>query len=241
MNNLKSLFVFLLLSLSSLAALAMPSVADVETTIASGDYAKAKMQINEVLKANPKSYVANRYMLEIIRIENARDNQPSVGYKIYEDKLKQIEKAKADRLVAERKAKEEKEAAERKAAFKRGVWAFFKVIFWALVFVGIGFIIVIFMRKQRIKKERQRELDALEEWKGDVRPDLIDFNAIFKRVLGDLSSYNLSPFAVQLLRDLDLDNLDYINDLDINKFDTNVIERHIGNAKDFIEEHGLNT
>ncbi len=241
MNNLKSLFVFLLLSLSSLAALAMPSVADVETTIASGDYAKAKMQINEVLKANPNSYVANRYMLEIIRIENARDNQPSVGYKIYEDKLKQIEKAKADRLVAERKAKEEKEAAERKAAFKRGVWAFFKVIFWALVFVGIGFIIVIFMRKQRIKKERQRELDALEEWKGDVRPDLIDFNAIFKRVLGDLSSYNLSPFAVQLLRDLDLDNLDYINDLDINKFDTNVIERHIGNAKDFIEEHGLNT
>jgi len=241
MNNLKSLFVFLLLSLSSLAALAMPSVADVETTIASGDYAKAKMQINEVLKANPNSYVANRYMVEIIRIENARDNQPSVGYKIYEDKLKQIEKAKADRLVAERKAKEEKEAAERKAAFKRGVWAFFKVIFWALVFVGIGFIIVIFMRKQRIKKERQRELDALEEWKGDVRPDLIDFNAIFKRVLGDLSSYNLSPFAVQLLRDLDLDNLDYINDLDINKFDTNVIERHIGNAKDFIEEHGLNT
>ena len=241
MNNLKSLFVFLLLSLSSLAALAMPSVADVETTIASGDYAKAKMQINEVLKANPNSYVANRYMLEIIRIENTRDNQPSVGYKIYEDKLKQIEKAKADRLVAERKAKEEKEAAERKAAFKRGVWAFFKVIFWALVFVGIGFIIVIFMRKQRIKKERQRELDALEEWKGDVRPDLIDFNAIFKRVLGDLSSYNLSPFAVQLLRDLDLDNLDYINDLDINKFDTNVIERHIGNAKDFIEEHGLNT
>lgn len=241
MNNLKSLFVFLLLSLSSLAALAMPSVADVETTIASGDYAKAKMQINEVLKANPNSYVANRYMLEIIRIENARDNQPSVGYKIYEDKLKQIEKAKADRLVAERKAKEEKEAAERKAAFKHGVWAFFKVIFWALVFVGIGFIIVIFMRKQRIKKERQRELDALEEWKGDVRPDLIDFNAIFKRVLGDLSSYNLSPFAVQLLRDLDLDNLDYINDLDINKFDTNVIERHIGNAKDFIEEHGLNT
>ena len=241
MNNLKSLFVFLLLSLSSLAALAMPSVADVETTIASGDYAKAKMQINEVLKANPNSYVANRYMLEIIRIENTRDNQPSVGYKIYEDKLKQIEKAKADRLVAERKAKEEKEAAERKAAFKRGVWAFFKVIFWALVFVGIGFIIVIFMRKQRIKKERQRKLDALEEWKGDVRPDLIDFNAIFKRVLGDLSSYNLSPFAVQLLRDLDLDNLDYINDLDINKFDTNVIERHIGNAKDFIEEHGLNT
>ena len=70
MNNLKSLFVFLLLSLSSLAALAMPSVADVETTIASGDYAKAKMQINEVLKANPNSYVANRYMLEIIRIEN---------------------------------------------------------------------------------------------------------------------------------------------------------------------------
>ena len=128
-----------------------------------------------------------------------------------------------------------------KAAFKHGVWTFFKVIFWALVFVGIGFIIVIFMRKQRIKKERQRELDALEEWKGDVRPDLIDFNAIFKRVLGDLSSYNLSPFAVQLLRDLDLDNLDYINDLDINKFDTNVIERHIGNAKDFIEEHGLNT
>ena len=241
MNNLKSLFVFLLLSLSSLAALAMPSVADVETTIASGDYAKAKMQINEVLKANPNSYVANRYMLEIIRIENARDNQPSVGYKIYEDKLKQIEKAKADRLVAERKVKEEKEAAERKAAFKHGVWTFFKVIFWALVFVGIGFIIVIFMRKQRIKKERQRELDALEEWKGDVRPDLIDFNAIFKRVLGDLSSYNLSPFAVQLLRDLDLDNLDYINDLDINKFDTNVIERHIGNAKDFIEEHGLNT
>ena len=241
MNNLKSLFVFLLLSLSSLAALAMPSVADVETTIASGDYAKAKMQINEVLKANPNSYVANRYMLEIIRIENARDNQPSVGYKIYEDKLKQIEKAKADRLVAERKAKEEKEAAERKAAFKHGVWTFFKVIFWALVFVGIGFIIVIFMRKQRIKKERQRELDALEEWKGDVRPDLIDFNAIFKRVLGDLSSYNLSPFAVQLLRDLDLDNLDYINDLDINKFDTNVIEQHIRNAKDFLEEHGLNT
>ena len=57
MNNLKSLFVFLLLSLSSLAALAMPSVADVETTIASGDYAKAKAQLNEVLKANPQATV----------------------------------------------------------------------------------------------------------------------------------------------------------------------------------------
>ena len=241
MNNLKSLFVFLLLSLSSLAALAMPSVADVETTIASGDYAKAKTQINEVLKANPNSYVANRYMLEIIRIENARDNQPSVGYKMYEDKLKQIDKAKADRLVAERKAKEEKAAAERQAAFKRGVWTFFKVIFWALVFAGLGALIVIFMRKQRAKKERQRELEALEEWKGDVRPDLIDFNAIFKRVLGNLNDYRLSTYAVQLLRDLDLDNVDYINDLDINKFDTDVIERHIRNAKDFIEEHGLNT
>ena len=241
MNNLKSLFVFLLLSLSSLAALAMPSVADVETTIASGDYAKAKTQLNEVLKANPNSYVANRYMLEIIRIENARDNQPSVGYKIYEDKLKQIEKAKAERLAEERKAKEEKAAAERKAAFNRFVWSFLKACFWLVIFAGVGFLITIFVRKQRAKKERERELAAIEEWKGDVRPDLIDFNAIFKRVLGDLSSYNLSPFAVQLLRDLDLDNLDYINDLDINKFDTNVIERHIRNAKDFIEEHGLNT
>ncbi len=241
MNNLKSLFVFLLLSLSSLAALAMPSVADVETTIASGDYAKTKTQLNEVLKANPNSYVANRYMLEIIRIENARDNQPSVGYKIYEDKLKQIEKAKAERLAEERKAKEEKAAAERKAAFNRFVWSFLKACFWLVIFAGVGFLITIFVRKQRAKKERERELAAIEEWKGDVRPDLIDFNAIFKRVLGDLSSYNLSPFAVQLLRDLDLDNLDYINDLDINKFDTNVIERHIRNAKDFIEKHGLNT
>lgn len=241
MNNLKSLFVFLLLSLSSLAALAMPSVADVETTIASGDYAKAKTQINEVLKTNPNSYVANRYMFEIIRIENARDNQPSVGYKIYEDKLKQIEKAKIDRLAAERKAKEEKAVAERKAAFNRFVWSFLKACFWLAIFAGMGFLIVIFMRKQRIKKERQRELEALEEWKGDVRPDLIDFNATFKRVLGDLSSYKLTPYGIELLRDLDLDNVDYINDLDINKFDTDVIERHIRNAKDFIEEHGLNT
>lgn len=241
MNNIKSLFVFLLLSLSSLAALAMPSVADVEATIASGDYAKAKTQLNEVLKANPNSYVANRYMLEIIRIENARDNIASMQYKIYEDKLAQIEKAKAAKLLVEKQAREAKAAAERSEAIKRGTWTFLKILFWALLACGVIFGIYLFYQRMERKKEEQRKLEELEEWKGDVRPDLIDLNQIFKTVMRDLSAYNLSSYGENLLHDLNADNIDALDALNRNDFNVQAVERHIRNARDFIEQHGLSS
>ena len=94
---------------TGVAHTAPPSVLVVEKTIASGDYTKAKTQLEEVLKVNPDSIVATKYMLEIVRIENARDNQPSVEYKLYEDRLAKLEQAKAERIALAKKIQDEKE------------------------------------------------------------------------------------------------------------------------------------
>lgn len=119
MKNLYAVLIAFTLLFVGTAYAAVPSVVEVEKTIASGDYTKAKEQLDEVLKANPDSIVAAKYYLEVVRIENARDNQPSVEYKLAEDRLAKLEKVKADRLAAENKAKEDKLMEERKAiAFK---------------------------------------------------------------------------------------------------------------------------
>ena len=44
-------------------------------------------------------------MFEIVKIENARDNTPSVEYKLYEDRIKKIAQQTEERRIAEKKAK----------------------------------------------------------------------------------------------------------------------------------------
>ena len=63
---IKHFILFILLSLGSVTtAFAIPTVSEIESTIASGDYKEAKSKLNEVLKVHPDSVVANKYMLEI--------------------------------------------------------------------------------------------------------------------------------------------------------------------------------
>lgn len=108
------IIMFAMLLGSALASAAnIPSVAQVESSIASGDYPEARKLLGEVLKTNPDSYVANRYMFEIVKIENGRDNTPSVEYKLYEDRINKITQQTEQRKLAEAKAKQEKEDAER--------------------------------------------------------------------------------------------------------------------------------
>lgn len=70
MKNLYAVLIAFTLLFVGTAYAAVPSVVEVEKTIASGDYTKAKAQLEEVLKANPDSIVAAKYLLEIVRIEN---------------------------------------------------------------------------------------------------------------------------------------------------------------------------
>lgn len=236
MNYIKNVFVFLLFSLSSLAALAMPSVVDVETTIASGDYTKAKVQLAEVLKAHPDSYVANRYMLEIIKIENTRDNVASVGYKIYEDKLAKIEADKVARLEKIRKAEAAKRAEERNKAFINFMFRLLIVLIVGALLVGIYFGIRTLQSKRKaIQAERDREL-AMQKWKGETMPDLIDLNNLLKRAMDDPKIDGTSTLI--LLKDLHADNLDAIGCLDNDDFNQDAIKRHVQNAFDFLERHG---
>lgn len=237
MNYIKSVFVFLLLSLSSLAALAMPSVADVEHTIANGDYEKAKSQLNEVLKAQPDSYVANRYMLEIIKIENARDNVASVGYKIYEDKLARIEAAKAAKLAAIKKAEEEKLAKERAAKFRSFMWDFFRTLVVLAILFG-GFLLGLkYHRRKQFQKEQKRKEQELLVAKGELMADLIDLNNLLNKGIDDPQFDGTSTLT--LLNDLKLDNLDAINCLDNDDFNLDAVKRHVRNASEFLRRNGI--
>ena len=128
---IKQFILFILLSLGSVTtAFAIPTVSEIESTIASGDYKEAKSKLKEVLKVHPDSVVANKYMLEIIKIEYAGSLQPSVEFKIYEDKLKQIEVKKQEKLLKEQEALAEKKRAE----FKAKVKSFFNFILILIFF-----------------------------------------------------------------------------------------------------------
>ena len=212
---------------------APPSVIEVEKTIASGDYTKAKAQLEEVSKANPDSIVAAKYLLEIVRIENARDNQPSVEYKLYEDRLAKLEKAKADRIASEKKAKEDKEMEERKAvAFKT---------FMALVLFVFGGLAgwLLFNRYkavQVIKREQAEEtkrLKEIEDWCESVENDMLDIGNRLEAA-SIRSGYNSR--VMDALKDLTADNYDALQSVKDRDYNRDMVIRHIRNAKQYLRE-----
>lgn len=215
-----------------------PSVAQVESTIASGNYAEARKQLGEVLKENPDSYVANRYMFEILKIENGRDDTPSVYYKIYEDRLIQIQKATEQRKLLEAKAKQEAQDAERRKSF----YSFLVKLFIFICIVGLGvFGFIKYQEKDKAKKAEQERLRLLQEkedqfnsWKKKVNRDLIDISDALERSAIKPSSSNMNG---ELVGDYNLDNIDIIECLKDRDVDQDKVNRHIRDCKQFLNEN----
>lgn len=231
---IKQSLMFIILSLSSLAALAVPTVTDVEATINSGEYAKAKEQIKEVLKVHPDSVVANKYMLEIIKIEYAGSLKPSVEYKVYENKLKQIEAAKQKRLEEERLAAEKK----RKAEFWAGVRTFFSWLFGLLLVAALavgGFII---LRKRILAK---KETERKRKWKGIAQEKFVHINDVLSRNLKDREDFQRKYGTNAKLDAIALndDNLEAMQAVYDDDYSEEIINRHFKAAYQFIDNLGL--
>lgn len=225
--NLIIMFVILLGS-SYAYAVNTPSVAQVESTIASGNYTEARKQLEEVLKTTPDSYVANRYMLEIVKIENARDNVSSVEYKIYEDRVNKIVQQTEQRKAAELKAKEDKEKAERTQSILNALYTvFFLILLGGLSFLGY--------KKYQIYQEKVEERKKFDAWSSKATADMLDIEkGLNKASVMVLGSYNAS-----LLDDLIADNADALEQ--VLKADVNMssVNNHIRNAKQFLADCGV--
>ena len=224
------IIMFAMLLGSALASAAnIPSVAQVESSIASGDYPEARKLLGEVLKANPDSYVANRYMFEIVKIENGRDNTPSVEYLLYEDRINKITQQTEQRKLAEAKAKQEKEDAERTQSMLNVLYTLFALIaFGGLSFLGY--------RKYQVQQHIKNEKKKFDDWSERATADMLDIEqGLNKASVMVLGSYNAS-----LLDDLIADNADALEQ--VLKADVNMsaIDRHIKNAKQFLKENGVN-
>lgn len=215
--NLIIMFAILLGSTFTYSA-TVPTVSQVESTIASGDYTKARKQLGEVLAVNPDSYVANRYMFEIIKIENGRDNKPSVEYKIYEDRLLQITKATEQRIISEKRAE-----------FKKSLFGtVLGILLGCLVLVGSYFLYK-FVCNYRQTKLKEKEF---EDWSNKINVELQDLDIL----LTNATALSLSFYQKDLLEALIDDNTDSLGrvlEFDVNRDD---IDRHIDNAKDFLRK-----
>lgn len=210
---------------SSFVAAAIPTVTQVESTIASGNYLEARKQLGQVLKAYPDSYVANRYMFEVIKIENGRDNKPSVEYKLYEDKLTQITIATKKRIAIENEVRQKAIADKRFKTFINFLIA--SVLISFLIFISyIGY--TRYQASQKIKKEKEE----FEEWLEEVNGYLLNVDKAIKRsFLTTMSSKDKD-----LLECLDLDNLDVMKQVKQVDVNTNAVDSHIRNAREFLYE-----
>ena len=226
--NLIIMFAILLGSAFANAA-NIPSVAQVESSIASGDYTEARKLLGEVLKANPDSYVANRYMFEIIKIENARDNVSSVEYKLYEDRINKITQQTEQRKLAEAKAKQEKEKTKRIQSILNVLYTLFALIaFGGLSFLGY--------RKYQVQQHIKNEKKKFNDWSERATADMLDI----EQGLNKASVMVLNSYKTSLLNDLIADNADALEQ--VLKADVNMsaIDCHIKNAKQFLKENGVN-
>ena len=225
--NLIIMFAILLSSTFTYAA-NIPSVSQVESTIASGNYVEARKQLEEVLKTNPDSFVANRYMLEIVKIENARDNVSSVEYKLYEDRVNKIHQQTEQRKAAELKAKKDKEDAERTKAVLNVLY----VIFFLILLGGLSFL---GYKKYQDHQEKVEERKKFDTWASKVTADMLDI----EKGLNKASVMVLDSYKTSLLNDLIADNADALEQ--VLKADVNMsaIDNHIRNAKQFLAQCGV--
>lgn len=232
---IKQFILFILLSLGSVTtAFAIPTVSEIESTISSGDYKEAKSKLNEVLKVHPDSVVANKYMLEIIKIEYAGSLQPSVEFKIYEDKLKQIEVKKQEKLLKEQEALAEKKRAE----FKAKVKSFFNFILILCIFAIIFYVLyLVFIKHYNKIIENMKHA----KWKAKVVSETNHFNTIFSKHLEnpDLIVQKYDQSILDDMTYLHLDNDDFIKSLVLNDYNVDKINRHIKHSYDFLDQYGF--
>ena len=232
---IKQFILFILLSLGSVTtAFAIPTVSEIESTIASGDYKEAKSKLNEVLKVHPDSVVANKYMLEIIKIEYAGSLQPSVEFKIYEDKLKQIEVKKQQKILQEQEAL----AAKKRAEFKAKVKSFFNFILILCIFaIVFYFLYLVFIKHYNKIVENMKHA----KWKAKVVSETNHFNTIFSKHL-EKPELIVQKYDQSILNDMNylhLDNTDFIKALVLNDVNVNTLNRHIKNTYDFLDRYGF--
>lgn len=217
-------------------ALAIPTVAQVEASISKGDYTVAKKQLEEVLAKQPDSLVANKYMMEIIKIEYAKTQTPSVEYKLYENRIATINAALAKEKARLAKIEEDKRAAERKASLA----TFFRWVIGTIVLVLVGIVIIYAIRELieiRRKKKRQLQEEAdFKAWVSDTRAALLDMN---KFITSTQEEYDDWESRFPKLRFLLDDTLTYLNDLKNNDFNGHDIDRHFANAEDYFKQVGL--
>lgn len=225
--NLIIMFAILLGSAFANAA-NIPSVAQVESSIASGDYTEARKLLGEVLKANPDSYVANRYMFEIIKIENARDNVSSVEYKLYEDRINKITQQTEQRKLAEAKAKQDKIDAERRQEMLKVLF----IVFLLVLFGGVGYL---GYRKYQINQHIKNEKKKFEEWSERATADMLDIQA----GLDKLSTKILGSHTNSLLNDLMEDNADALQQVLKSDVNMSAVDRHILHSKQFLRQNGV--
>lgn len=233
---IKQFFMFIILSLSSLAALAVPTVTEVENTINSGDYAKAKTMLKEVLVAHPDSLVANRYMLEAIKIEYAGSLKPSVEYKVYEQNIQKIENDRREKAYQEMIRRQEAEKAATKEKIMTVLnWIFVTIIIALIVFIGL------LIYRKKIKPERDRrkkeqlELLRKQEWLKQADEKFLKLNRFFSDILDDevaLTNFEhkYGRWAVDDLRALNADNIEASEAVSNNDYSEKIIDRHFENA-----------
>lgn len=186
---------------------AIPSVADVESSIAKQDLDKAKQQLTEVLKQKPDSYVANRYMAEILKLEYAKTGVKTPAYNLYMQKVTEIDAAK-----------EKRQSDQRWASFFNGLVALLCV----LVLIGSVALGGLFLKKRRdLVHARQAE----EDWANKALDEIVK---IARQIDGiEVLNPPTTKERIELLQALKHDNLDALNCVNTQDYHKPSIEQHI--------------
>lgn len=241
MNKLLRVIAILIMSMCSVAAYALSSVKDVEAELSKGNYEEAKTMLKEVLKTNPDSIVAHKYILQVFDIEYAQTLKPSVEYKLYEASLanayKKIAAEKARIAEAERKALEAKREAERKEQNAQVL----KALTWAMLIVCVTGAGCMGYRYFAMQKARKREKDEEREWYNSAYSDIIDINKLVSIMRANIENKDnvYDAQSRQLLTMLDNDNQDVQGCLDRHDFHRNSVIQHIRDAYSFFDEKGV--
>ncbi len=234
--KISKLLLIVLTCFISTFALAVPSVNQVEASISKGDYATAKKQLEEVLAKQPDSLVANKYMMEIIKLEYAKTQTPSVEYKLYENRLVTINDAivkEKNRLAKIEQAKKDKLREERNAQTLNQILKglLFAVILAALLFAART-VIVRRAEANRLREETQ----AIDNWVSDSRAALLDMNKFITATQEENPEW---VTRYPLLKNILEDTLSYLEDLRNDCYNGEDIDRHFVNAENYFKEKGL--
>lgn len=162
-------------ALVSSSSFALPTMDDVDRSMAEQNPAKAKVQLQEVLKVQPDSYNANRYMVEVIRVENATNGVSDPMLTFYKNKVNRLED----------------ECHERNAKTAASIW--FGLWGGILAIGGSGFLI-----HRRYERKAQRKV-----YENDKRLMISDIQHLKGRIKILLLRHDLSDLETSHLEDAD--------------------------------------